>query len=124
MSRDKRLNRTQEVVGSSPINSTNCFKYLDIRVSFHCLRRKSSSRLVAALRLSVSQQLARCTSASNSGARRFDQDRRSLLPRNAIAVRTRTGGLPDLECGGRAAALVGLRSFASASVYSSRTPMP
>ena len=28
MSRDRRLNRTQEVVGSSPFSSTNCINHL------------------------------------------------------------------------------------------------
>ena len=55
MSRDKRLNRTQEVVGSIPISSTNRLNHLEeIRArneKCECL----VPRLVPAIRLTIFQ---------------------------------------------------------------------
>ena len=72
MSREKRLNRTQEVVGSSPISSTIRFNNLrDV-----CARKQKCEclvpRLVQPIRVTIFQQLTRKFFASNSGGRRFD----------------------------------------------------
>ena len=71
MSRDRRGDGIQEVVGSIPISSTKTFNDLRDTDEQSSVVEVSNSRLIPQSPFSISQQLSADIIATNSGSRRF-----------------------------------------------------